>query len=206
MLKRMLNRREEEVKMKDAGRLPPGQALTQKFPVLHYGSVPQYDMDTWTLSVSGEVEQEKSWTWAEFQQLPTIEVTTDIHCVTGWSQFDMVWEGVLFRDFVELFGLKPTARFVMAHAAGGYTTNTPLELMLEDNVLLAYKYNGTFLTPEHGYPLRTFVPPKYFWKSAKWLEKLEFISEDRPGFWEQAGYHNEGDPWQEERYAKRSSF
>ncbi len=192
-------RREEEQRMKTAGRLPPGQALTQKFPVLHYGPVPHIDTDTWTLRAFGEVAEEKSWTWEEFLQIPTVTVTTDIHCVTGWSKFDTTWEGVLFRDFVALLQLKPAARYVIAHAAHGFTANLPLDVMLEDDVLLAYRYNGEWLSPEHGYPLRTVVPQRYFWKSAKWVYGIEFSAADKPGFWEQAGYHNEGDPWKEQR-------
>lgn len=206
MLEDFLSRRDEEERMKAAGRIPPGQSLTQKFPVLHYGSVPKIDLTTWTLRVFGEVEAEKSWSWDAFQQLPTVQVKTDIHCVTGWSKFDTVWEGPLFRDFVQLIGLKPAAKYVIAHAAHGFTTNLPLEVMLEDDVLLAWKYNGEYLDPEHGFPVRTFVPQRYFWKSAKWLHGLEFSAADRPGFWEQAGYHNDGDPWQEERYQRRGMF
>jgi DMSO/TMAO reductase YedYZ molybdopterin-dependent catalytic subunit len=206
MLKDFKQRREEEQRVKREGRLPPGQALTEKFPVLHYGHVPQIDTATWSLSVFGEVDKEMRWNWAEFQQLPTVTVNTDIHCVTGWSKFDTVWEGPLFRDFIKLFGVKPTAKFVIAHAAHGFTTNLPLDTMLEDDVILAWKYNGQYLTPEHGFPVRTLVPKRYFWKSAKWLLKLEFSKADRPGFWEQAGYHNEGDPWKEERYARRRMF
>lgn len=189
--------------MREAGRLPPNQSLTLKFPVLHYGPVPGFDPATWDLRVYGEVEQERRWTWDEFQQIPTVQVRADIHCVTGWSKFDTVWEGPLFRDFVKLFGLKPTARYVIAHCEYGFTTNLPLEVMLEDNVLLAWRYNGDYLEPDHGFPVRTLVPQRYFWKSAKWLRALEFTAEDRPGFWEQAGYHNNGDPWAEERYQRR---
>lgn len=206
MLKDYLSRRDEEKRMIAEGRLPPGQALTQKFPVLHYGPVADIDPNTWRLSVCGEVEQEMSWTWDEFRALPTTTITTDIHCVTGWSKFNTTWEGPLFRDFVALFGLKPTARYVIAHAAHGFAANMPLADMLEDDVLLAWKYNGELLTPEHGFPVRTLVPQRYFWKSAKWLLRLEFSVEDKPGFWEQAGYHNEGDPWKEERYQPRSLF
>lgn len=199
------SRRREEDAMKAAGRLPPGQSLTQKFPVLHYGPVPRFDPATWDLRVFGEVQREMRWTWDEFLALPTVTLKTDIHCVTRWSMFDTTWEGVPFRDFVELFGLTPAARFVIAHAENDYTTNLPLDVMLEDNVLLAYKFNGAFLQPDHGFPLRTVVPQRYFWKSAKWLRALEFSAEDKPGFWEQTGYHNEGDPWKEERH-ERSTF
>lgn len=201
-----LKRREEEKRVKSEGRLPPNQAVTQKFPVLHYGSVPTIDPATWTLTVTGEVEQPMRWTWEEFRQIPTTTIQVDIHCVTGWSKFDTTWEGPLFRDFVKLFGVKPTAQYVIAHAPHGFTTNLPLDVMLEDNVLLAWKYNGEFLEPDHGFPVRTLVPQRYFWKSAKWLLKLEFSAVDKPGFWEQAGYHNNGDPWKEERHQRRSLF
>lgn len=199
-------RRNEEQRLKAEGRIPPGQSVTQKFPVLHYGPVPTFNEATWDLRVYGEVENEKRWTWAEFQQLPTVQVKVDIHCVTGWSKFDTVWEGPLFRDFVQLFGLKPTAKHVIAHSEYGFTTNLPLEAMLEDNVLLAWKFNGQLLEPDHGFPVRTLVPQRYFWKSAKWLRKLEFSPVDKPGFWEQAGYHNEGHPWKEERTQRHGLF
>jgi DMSO/TMAO reductase YedYZ molybdopterin-dependent catalytic subunit len=201
-----LKRREEEQRVKSEGRLPPNQAVTQKFPVLHYGSVPDINPATWKLAVTGEVEQPMSWTWEEFRQLPTTTIQVDIHCVTGWSKFDTTWEGPLFRDFIKLFGVKPTAQYVIAHAPHGFTTNLPLDVMLEDDVLLAWKYNGEFLEPDHGFPVRTLVPRRYFWKSAKWLTKLEFSTVDKPGFWEQAGYHNNGDPWKEERHQRRSLF
>ncbi len=200
----MFDRRDEEKRVKSEGRLPPNQALTQKFPVLHYGSVPATDPAVWKLSVTGEIEQPMSWTWDEFRQIPTTTIQVDIHCVTGWSKFDTTWEGPLFRDFIKLFGVKPTAQYVIAHAPHGFTTNLPLEVMLEDNVLLAWKYNGEFLEPDHGFPVRTLVPQRYFWKSAKWLTRLEFSAVDKPGFWEQAGYHNDADPWKEERYQRRS--
>jgi DMSO/TMAO reductase YedYZ molybdopterin-dependent catalytic subunit len=207
MFKDFLNRRDDEESKKKEGRLPPGQSLTQKFPVLHYGPTPIYsDLSKWDLSVSGEVENEMRWSWDEFTKLPTVQVTVDIHCVTRWSKFDTGWEGVLFRDFIKLFGVKPSAKFVIAHCEYGYTTNTPIEIMMDDDVLLAYKYDGKPLEAEHGYPLRTLVPKRYLWKSAKWLRRLEFSSVDKPGFWEQAGYHNEGDPFKEERYQRRGFF
>jgi len=204
MQKDFMNRREEEERMKAEGRLPPGQALTQKFPVLHYGPVPTIDTDTWQLRVFGDVEQEMSWSWEAFQQIPTAKVETDIHCVTGWSKFDTVWEGPRFRDLIQLFGVKPSAKYVIAHAAHGFTANMPLDAMLDDDVLLAWKFNGEYLDPAHGFPVRTLVPKRYFWKSAKWLLKLEFRQDDKPGFWEQAGYHNDGDPWKEERYQRHN--
>jgi DMSO/TMAO reductase YedYZ molybdopterin-dependent catalytic subunit len=206
MLDDILSRRKEEQRVKESGRLPPGQSLTQKFPVLHYGPTPGFTEATWDLRVFGEVKQEKHWTWQEFQALPTVTNTCDIHCVTRWSKFDTVWEGVRFRDFVDLFGLTDNARFVIAHCEYGYTTNTPLSIMMDDDVMLAYKFDGQFLEAEHGFPLRTLVPKRYLWKSAKWLRALEFSPVDKPGFWENAGYHNEGDPFKEERYSRRGFF
>lgn len=196
-------RRTLEKKVIEEGRLPPGQSVTIKFPVLHYGPVPRTDLKTWTLRAFGLVENERQWTWDEFTALPTAKVHTDIHCVTRWSKFDTDWEGVRFRDFMELVGVKPEAKFVIAHCEYGYTTNTPLEAMLDDDVLLAYKFDGKPLDPDHGYPLRSLVPKKYFWKSAKWLRAIEFTDRDRLGFWEQAGYHNEADPFKEQRFTGR---
>ena len=195
-------RRDLEERMKREGRLPPGQSATQKFPVLHYGRVPDFDPDTWTLNVFGLVDKEKTWSWAEFLQLPTRTQTCDIHCVTRWSKFDTVWEGVPFKTLVETVGVRPEARFVIAHCEAGYTTNLPLDVMLADDVMLAYRFDGKPLEPDHGFPVRTLVPNRYFWKSAKWVRGIEFATEDRPGFWEKAGYHNNGDPWKEERHAR----
>ncbi len=196
-------RRLLEQKARQEGRLPPGQALTEKFPVLHYGPVPHYpDLSRWDLRVFGLVKEEKRLTWEEFNRLPKVRIVADIHCVTRWSKLDTVWEGVRFRDFLAHAGVEPLpeARYVMIHAEYGYTTNLPLEVLMDDDVLLATHYDGKPLTPEHGYPLRLVVPKRYFWKSAKWVRGIEFMAEDRPGFWEQAGYHNEGDPWKEQRY------
>lgn len=207
-----LNRRAEEERLRREGRLPPGQSLTVKFPVLHYGPVPPFNPATWTFRVWGEVEEEKVWTWEEFNQLPRTTVKMDIHCVTRWSKADTVWEGVSVRTLVEqgFIRLKPTAAYVMQHAEYGYTTNLPLEVVLQENFLLATHFNGEPLTPEHGFPLRGVVgaipgrsdlKTPYLWKGAKWLRGLEFMAEDRPGFWEQAGYSNSADVWKEERYA-----
>lgn len=185
-------------------RVPPGQYVTEKFPVLHYGSVPQYnDLDqSWDLRAWGEIAAPAQLDYATFRALPTIEVTTDIHCVTRWSKFDTQWQGVQFRTFLEhIPALKPTAKFVVAHCEQGFTTNIPLDLLLEDDAMLAYKFEGKELTPEHGYPLRLLTPRKYFWKSAKWLRGLEFLAEDKLGFWERYGYNNNADPWKEERYS-----
>lgn len=187
-----------------ADRVPPGQYVTEKFPVLHYGSVPEYkDLQTsWDFRVWGEIEEPRRFTFDEFRALPTAEVRTDIHCVTRWSKLDTVWEGIPFRTFLEhIPALKPTAKHVMAHSEQGYTANVPLEVLMDDDVLLAYHFDGRELEPDHGYPLRLFVPKKYFWKSAKWLRGLEFMAEDQLGFWERYGYNNHADPWQEERYS-----
>ncbi len=207
------NRRQAENAMKREGRLPPGQSLTQKFPVLHYGPVPPFDPATWDFRVWGEVEQERRWTWDEFQHLPRVKIVMDIHCVTRWSKFDTEWEGVSVRALVErgFIRLKDSARYVIQHAEYGFTANLPLEVVLADNFLLAMRFNGQPLTPDHGYPLRGVVgylrgredlKTPYFWKGAKWLRGLEFTAQDRPGFWEQAGYHNEADVWQEQRFQR----
>jgi DMSO/TMAO reductase YedYZ molybdopterin-dependent catalytic subunit len=203
-----LTRREKEREMRAAGRLPDGQSLTEKFPVLTYGPTPTFDPETWDLRVFGEVEGERRWTWEEFLRLPSAAITVDIHCVTRWSKFDTSWEGVLFREFLRELKLKPTARYVIAHCEFGYTTNLPLDVMLDDDVMLAYKYEGHWLHDrewmEHGGPLRTVVPKRYFWKSAKFLRALEFSAEDKLGFWEQGGYHNEGDFWKGQRFQRRA--
>ncbi len=206
-----LSRREEEERIKREGRLPPGQSLTQRFPVLTYGPNPSYDLSTWDFGVFGEVEKEMRWTWDELMALPQKTITVDIHCVTRWSKFDTTWTGVPFVAFTELFGVKDTAKFVIAHCDGGYTTNVPLDVMMDDDVLLAHTYNGQKLHEwsdghDHGAPLRTLVPKRYFWKSAKFVRKLEFSSVDKPGFWERGGYHNDGDPFKEERYQRRGFF
>lgn len=205
-----LNRQQQEAAMKAANRLPPGQSLTQKFPVLTYGPIPEFNQETWDLRVFGEVEKEMRWTWEEFLTLPTQTITTDIHCVTKWSKFDTTWTGVPFKAFVKLFGVKDSARYVIAHCDYGYTTNLPIEAMMDDDVMLAYIYEGDKLAKpdllEHGGPVRTLVPKRYLWKSAKFLRALEFTVSDKPGFWEKAGYHNDGDPWKEERYGRRGFF
>jgi DMSO/TMAO reductase YedYZ molybdopterin-dependent catalytic subunit len=204
MLKGLLSRREQEQQVRREGRLPPGQSLTQKFPVLHYGPTPRYpDLSQWDLRVFGLVEEERVFSFQDILDMPRTRVTVDIHCVTRWSKFDTAWEGVLFRDFLAYVDVKSEAAFVVAHCEYGFTTNLPLDVMLDDGVLLAYHYDGKPLDPEHGYPLRTLVPKKYFWKSAKWLRGLEFRADDKLGFWEQAGYHNQADPWLEQRFSHR---
>jgi DMSO/TMAO reductase YedYZ molybdopterin-dependent catalytic subunit len=175
--------------------------VTKKFPVLHYGSVPDYrDLAGWDFRVWGLVDNPITLSWDEFAALPRSEVTTDIHCVTRWSKLDTRWDGVAFRQLVDVVKPKSEAKFVLAHAENNFTANIPLEVLLDDDVMLAYQFDGKPLDPEHGYPLRLLVPKRYFWKSAKWLRGLEFLPEDRPGFWEDAGYHMNGDPWKEERY------
>jgi DMSO/TMAO reductase YedYZ molybdopterin-dependent catalytic subunit len=183
------------------GRVPPGQRVTDKFPVLHYGSVPRFDLETWDFRVFGQVEQPLTLSYADLTALPAVRLVADIHCVTGWSKLDTIWEGVPFKEVMRLVRPKDEARFVMVHCEQGYDTNLPLEVAMDDDVLLAYRYDDAPLTPEHGYPLRLVVPKRYFWKSAKWARGLELMVEDRRGFWEMRGYHNEGDPWKEERYA-----
>ena len=183
------------------GRLPPGQYLTEKFPVLHYGSVPRFDPKTWDFKIWGLVEHPIRLTWEEFLKLPTERVVTDIHCVTRWSKFDTAWEGVPWSWVMETVKPKPEVQFIMAHCAYDFTANVPLEEMLKPNVMLAYKYDDKPLEPDHGYPLRLFVPHLYFWKSAKWLRGIEFMAHDRPGFWEGYGYHMRGDPYAEERFS-----
>jgi len=200
------DRRSLEEEMKKAGRLPPGQSLTLKFPVLTYGPNPKFDPNTWDLRIFGSVEKELRWTWDEFQKLPTTTITTDIHCVTRWSKFDTTWEGVKFSDIAKMVGIKPDAQHVIAHCDYGYTTNVPLEDMMRDDVLLAYKYDGDYLEADHGAPVRTLVPHLYFWKSAKFLRALEVSPVDKPGFWEKGGYHNYGDPFKEERFGRRGFF
>ena len=197
-------RSKAEQKVADAGfdpaRLPPGQYLTEKWPVLHAGTVPDTDLATWDFKVFGEVESPITLSWEELQALPATEVTLDIHCVTRWSRFDTSFRGVHWRELAKLVQPKPTARYVVAHAEQGFTANVPLTAIEADDALLAYEADGEPLTPEHGWPLRLVVPSKYFWKSAKWLRGLELLSTDHPGFWERYGYHNNADFRNEERY------
>lgn len=187
----------------DPARLPPGQYLTQKWPVLHAGSVATYppDLAGWDFRVFGEVETPLTLTWAELNALPQVEVTQDIHCVTRWSRFDTAFRGVPWSALAELAGQKASAQFAIAHAEAGFTANVPVEFLEREGALLATHADGEPLTEEHGRPLRLVIPGKYFWKSAKWLRGIELRSDDRPGFWERYGYHNDADPWSEQRYA-----
>ncbi len=185
-----------------ADRIPPGQYRTEKFPVLHYGSIPKTDLATWDFRVYGVVDSPFTLTWQQFKELPRKTVGADIHCVTRWTKLDTTWEGVPIQHILELAQLRPAASHVVAHAEQGYTANLPLALLADDDVLLADTYDGRPLEPEHGYPLRLFVPKRYFWKSAKWLRGLEFLDHDQLGFWERYGYNNDADPWKEERYSE----
>jgi DMSO/TMAO reductase YedYZ molybdopterin-dependent catalytic subunit len=185
----------------DPARLPPGQYLTQKWPVLHAGDVPRTDLETWTFRVFGEVEEEVTLDWEQFNALPRTSNVQDIHCVTRWSRFDAEFEGVHWRELAALARPRPAARFVIAQAEQGFTSNVPLSFLEHDKALLATHADGEPLPAEHGGPLRLVVPGKYFWKSAKWLRAIELSATDRLGFWERYGYHNDADPWQEERYS-----
>ena len=212
MFNSIFRRKEDENKIRSEGRLPPGQSLTERFPVLHYGPIPSFNPDIWDFKVSGDVEKELRLTWEEFQKLPRTKVKMDIHCVTRWSKFDTSWEGVSVRTLVDqgIIQIKPDVKYVLEVAEYGFTTNLPLSVVLQDNFLLATHFNGEPITPEHGYPLRGVIgaipgrkdlEDPYLWKGAKWLRGLMFLKEDRLGFWEQAGYHNEANIWREERYA-----
>ncbi len=182
-------------------RLPPGQVKTEKWPVLHHGAVPGVDLATWDLVVDGRVARPQRWSWEEFQALPRTRVHSDIHCVTRWSRYDNLWEGVPLREVIRLASVEPDARFAILHAELGFTTNLPLTELSQDDVLLADRHDGEPLTPEHGWPLRLVVPRRYFWKSAKWIRRIELVAADQPGFWERNGYHNDADPWREERFS-----
>jgi len=181
-------------------RLPPGQTLTEKWPVLTYGETPRVDLRSWTFRCFGLVEKEVSWTWEEFLALPRITVVSDIHCVTHWSRYDNRWEGVAVREILARVRLEPSAVAVMAHTHEGYTTNIALEDLNVDDGLLAIKHDGKDLEPDHGGPCRLVLPRLYLWKSAKWIRGFEFMDVHAPGFWEVNGYHLRADPWKEERY------
>jgi len=190
--------------MKEAAsgaRLPPGQVLTEKWPVLTYGETPRVDLKDWTFRCYGRVKEEVSWTWHEFLGLPHIELVSDIHCVTRWSRFDNHWEGIAVREIVRRVTVERDAVAVIAHTQEGYTTNVALADLLGDDVLLAIKHDGRDLPAEHGGPCRLVAPKLYFWKSAKWIRSFEFSDVNAPGFWEVNGYHLRADPWKEERYS-----
>ncbi|MFZ0543866.1 MAG: sulfite oxidase-like oxidoreductase [Candidatus Promineifilaceae bacterium] len=212
MLKSIFGRREAEEQVRKEGRLPPGQSLTNKFPVLHYGPTPHTDLNNWDFRVFGLVEEEKVWNWEEFNQLPRTKIMMDIHCVTRWSKFDTEWEGVSLKTLIDegIITPKPEANFVIQHCEQGYTTNLPLEKMLQPNVLIATHFDGEPLPLEHGWPLRVVVGSfadrsekinAYFWKGGKWVRGLEFRADDQLGFWERNGYNNEADPFKEQRFS-----
>jgi DMSO/TMAO reductase YedYZ molybdopterin-dependent catalytic subunit len=200
MLDRLLHGKEKDPAI--AARIPPGQYETTKFPVLHYGSVPRVDLTTWDFKVWGLVDSPIRLTWTEFKALPRKTLHTDIHCVTRWTKLDTNWEGVAIQTILETAGVQRAAEFVLAHSEQGYTANLPLDVLDDDDVILADTFAGEPLEPEHGYPLRLVVPKRYFWKSAKWIRGLEFLDHDIQGFWERYGYNNNGDPWKEERYSE----
>ena len=183
----------------EASRIPPGQYVTPDFPVLSAGPTPHHSIEFWSFDIRGEVDEPKSWTWEQFTALPSETVTVDIHCVTKWSKLDTTWKGVSLETLLD--GVDTSAEYVLAFSDGGYTTNLPLEDIIEGNAWVAYEYDGEPLDPEHGGPARLLVPHLYFWKSAKWVRGLELRQDDKPGFWEGYGYHNYGDPWKEQRYA-----
>jgi DMSO/TMAO reductase YedYZ molybdopterin-dependent catalytic subunit len=184
-----------------AARTPPGQHLTRGWPILHAETIPPFDPAAWRFRVDGEVDQPVQWSWEEFRALPTATLTSDFHCVTGWSKLDNEWEGVRFREIAERAQARPSASHALIEAPSGYTANLPLEALTEDDVLFAWSHNGQPLPPEHGGPLRLVVPKRYGWKSVKWAVRVRFLDRDVRGYWEERGYHNEADPWLEQRYS-----
>ncbi|ASF29952.1 MULTISPECIES: sulfite oxidase-like oxidoreductase [Bacillus amyloliquefaciens group] len=186
---------------RQSDRIPPNQNVTTKFPVLHAGNVPYYeDMSKWNLQVYGLVDRPMLLSFEDIKAFPKAELKNDIHCVTGWSRLDNVWQGIRAKDIAEKAGVHEEAGFVILHAEEGWTANLPLSDFMRETSLLAYAHNGEPLTPEHGYPLRGVFPHLYFWKSAKWLRGIQFTKENHPGFWEKNGYHMRGDPWKNQRF------
>jgi DMSO/TMAO reductase YedYZ molybdopterin-dependent catalytic subunit len=196
------DRKQAERQKRQEGKLPPGQSLTLKWPVLHYGSVPNFDPATWVFKIYGLVESPLDLSWAEFNALPKIQSMSDFHCVTRWSRFDNRWDGVAMQEILRRVRPQPGASHVLLHAEQGFTANTPLADLDRPEVLLATHHDGQPLSADHGYPLRLIVPHLYAWKSVKWLRGMEFLDHDVPGFWEQNGYHMYGDPWKEQRYSR----
>ncbi|MBI5561071.1 MAG: sulfite oxidase-like oxidoreductase [Deltaproteobacteria bacterium] len=187
-------------------RIPPGQHTVGSLPVLHHGETPQTNSSMWAFTIKGLVEEEKTLDFDEFMGFAAARVFSDIHCVTGWSVLGNLWEGVPASLIKDLVRIRPDAGYVIVRSWGGFTTNLPMEEFFDSDVLFAVKHNGKILGPEHGFPVRLVVPRLYFWKSAKWVEGVEFLREDTPGFWESRGYHNHGDPWKEERYGSTENF
>jgi DMSO/TMAO reductase YedYZ molybdopterin-dependent catalytic subunit len=186
-------------------RVPPGQVVTTKWPVLTYGAPPRVDTSRWVFRITGAVGEPRQWTWDELARLPRVEVVSDVHCVTRWSRFDNRWRGIRPRDLLAAARPRPEARYALVHAEPDYTTNLPLAALLDDDVLLALEHDGRPLPSEHGGPMRLVVPRLYFWKSAKWVRGLEFFDVNPPGFWEQNGYHMHADPWRQERYSDQET-
>ena len=193
-------RKKLEQQRRSEGRLPPGQSLTLKWPVLHAGDVPRVDLRTWDFRIDGLVEKPVRLTWEEFNKLPKSEIQCDMHCVTRWSRFDNRFEGVLFTEVMKLVTPKPEARFALLRAEHGFTANLPLSDLMMPTTIFALKHDGEPLSADHGFPLRLIVPHLYLWKRVKWVRGFELTAEDVPGFWEQNGYHMRGDPWNEQRY------
>lgn len=182
-------------------RLPPGQRLVETWPVLDLGIQPHIPKEQWSLTIDGLVDNPVVWTWDDFMAQPQFEDVSDIHCVTQWSRYDNRWNGVSTRHILEVVKPRPEVRHVVLHSYDGYTTNVTLEHFSDEDCLVAHTHDGQQITREHGGPARLVIPKFYFWKSAKWIRRIEFVAQDKPGFWEVRGYHNEGDPWNEDRYS-----
>jgi DMSO/TMAO reductase YedYZ molybdopterin-dependent catalytic subunit len=182
------------------GRLPPGQSVTTDFPVLSAGATEFVDLQDWRFILKVGPKPVAAWSWEEFNALPQTSFTRDIHCVTKWSKFDTMWRGVLIDDVLDAADLTPPTKYTLAHSFGGYTTNVPLADLVDGKAMIALLYDGKPITPDHGGPARLLVPHLYFWKSAKWVNGLQFTERDEPGFWELRGYHMYGDPWREQRF------
>jgi DMSO/TMAO reductase YedYZ molybdopterin-dependent catalytic subunit len=181
-------------------RIPPGQKLTEKFPVLTYGDIPDIQTKDWTFTIEGLVKVKTIYNWNEMMSIEQIALTKDFHCVTQWSRLDNIWEGIKVKDLINKAGLLPNAKFALIYCYGGYTTNLPTKVLLDEDVLLAHKHDGNALLPEHGGPIRLIVPKLYAWKSAKWIKGIKLIETEELGFWENLGYHSYGDPWKEQRF------
>jgi DMSO/TMAO reductase YedYZ molybdopterin-dependent catalytic subunit len=182
-------------------RIPPGQALTEDFPVLSAGPTPRVDLATWRFTLKHGPRIIKTWTWDEFGALPQTKLTRDIHCVTTWSKLNTAWQGVMIDDVLADAGIEPPTPFILAHSVEGYSTNVPVKDLVDGKAMIATLYEGKPLPPDHGGPARLLVPHLYFWKSAKWVSALQFTERDELGFWELRGYHEYGDPWREQRYS-----
>ncbi|HLO12266.1 MAG TPA: sulfite oxidase-like oxidoreductase [Pseudoneobacillus sp.] len=205
-VERIKNSKIPTVDVNIGDRLPPGQVLTERFPILHEGEIPTYDMKTWKLRVFGNVDKEINVSYEDILNMPQTTVVCDIHCVTRWSRFDNSFTGVKFSDFLKAIGVEPKSNYVMVHADQNYTANLALSDLTRDDVILAHSFEGKPLSDRHGWPLRLIVPHLYFWKSVKWIQGFEFIAENTPGFWEQNGFHINGDPFKEERFSDEDSL